>query len=213
MNLADGATWRSGYAADCKSVYGGSIPSVASITPFIAIVLAGLRRRIRVVAYAAAAIQGPGGRVKTAMPRCGCLRQSRDPMTRYIVAYAAGAVTFLVLDLIWLGVVAKDLYQREIGALLLERPLYGPAAVFYLAYLAGILVFAVSPALNAGSWVTAAIYGALFGLMCYGTYDMTNLATLKNWSSTIAVVDMAWGTFLTASAAVTAYLAASRFAV
>ncbi len=132
-------------------------------------------------------------------------------MTRYIAAYATGAVTFLVIDMIWLGVVARDLYRREIGALLLERPLYGPAALFYAFYVVGLVVFAVVPALNAGSWTTAALYGALLGLMCYGTYDMTNLATLKNWSTTIAITDMAWGAVLSATAAVAAYLVASRF--
>ncbi|BBE71369.1 DUF2177 family protein [Oharaeibacter diazotrophicus] len=132
-------------------------------------------------------------------------------MTRLVAAYLAGVGTFLAVDLLWLSVIARDIYRREIGALLLERPLVGPAAAFYLIYVAGVVVFAVNPALSSSNWTTAALYGGLLGMLCYGTYDVTNLATLRNWSSTIVVVDIAWGTLLTAVTATVAYLVAARF--
>lgn len=132
-------------------------------------------------------------------------------MTRYLIAYAAGAVTLFVVDMIWLGYLARDFYQRQLGDLLLERPLYGPAAAFYLVYVVGVVWFAVVPALAGGGWTTALLNGAILGLMCYGTYDMSNLATLKNWPLALTPVDIAWGTFLTALTAVAGYAAASRF--
>lgn len=132
-------------------------------------------------------------------------------MTRLVAAYVAGVATFLTVDLLWLSVIARDIYRREIGTLLLERPLVGPAAAFYLIYVAGVVVFAVNPALASSNWTTAALYGGLLGMLCYGTYDVTNLATLRNWSSTIVVVDIAWGTLLTAATATVAYLVAARF--
>ena len=131
-------------------------------------------------------------------------------MTRFLTAYAAGAVTLFVVDMIWLGYLARDFYQRQLGDLLLERPLYGPAAAFYLVYVVGVVWFAVAPALAGGGWTTALLNGAILGLMCYGTYDMSNLATLKNWPVALVPVDIAWGTVLTALTAAAGYAAASR---
>ncbi len=132
-------------------------------------------------------------------------------MGRYLIAYAASAVTFFVIDLIWLGVVAREFYRRQYGDLLSDQPLYGAAGAFYLAYVVGIVIFAVSPAMETGRWTTALVYGALFGLFCYGTYDMTNLAVIRNWPVQATFVDIAWGTALTATAAVAGYAAVSRF--
>jgi len=129
-------------------------------------------------------------------------------MTVYLVAYVASAVAFLGLDMLWLGLVARDFYRRGYGDMLLEQPLYAPAAGFYMLYVVGIVFFAVMPAVQGGSWLTALGYGALLGLLCYGTYDMTNLATLKGWPVTVAIVDMAWGTVLTGTAALIGFLAA-----
>jgi uncharacterized membrane protein len=125
----------------------------------------------------------------------------------YIFAYFATAVSFLAIDFIWLGFIAKDFYRREIGSLLLEKFNMAAAVGFYLIFVVGILIFAVLPALQAGSWKTALIYGALFGFFTYATYDMTNLATLKGWSVSVVVVDMAWGAFLTGVAALAGYFA------
>lgn len=128
----------------------------------------------------------------------------------WIAAYVASAVTFLALDALWLGVVAQKMYQREFGPLLLEKPNMAAAAVFYALYLVGIVFFAVKPALEAGSWSRALIHGALFGLIAYATYDLTNLATLKGFPFKVVIPDLAWGAFVTSAAAIAGYAATSR---
>jgi uncharacterized membrane protein len=120
------------------------------------------------------------------------------------IAYASTAVVFLVLDAIWLTVMADRLYRPAMGAIMLERFSLAPAAVFYLLYVAGVIVFAVSPAMHTGRWTTALGYGAMLGLMAYATYDLTNQATLKNWSWAVTVADLCWGTFVTAVSAAAA---------
>lgn len=131
---------------------------------------------------------------------------------QYVIAFAATAIVFLVLDMIWLGVVAKDFYQGEIGGLLRANPNLGAAVAFYLLYVAGVVFFAVAPALDGGGFWRALLVGALLGLFAYGTYDLTNLATLEGFTRRMAMIDLAWGTVLTASAASGGYLAAARFA-
>lgn len=126
----------------------------------------------------------------------------------YIVAYVAAAIGFLLLDLLWLGFVAKGFYRQEIGELLLEKFNVIPAIAFYLIFIVGIVIFAIAPALQGGSWRTALVYGALFGFFTYATYDLTNLAVLKGWSPLVTAVDIAWGTFLTGTAAFLGYLTA-----
>ncbi|MCB1475185.1 MAG: DUF2177 family protein [Rhodobiaceae bacterium] len=128
----------------------------------------------------------------------------------YVVAYVVAAIVFLGADFIWLSRVANGFYRQHIGSLLLDQPNFAAAGAFYLLYIAGIVYFAVAPALAGGGLTTALIAGALLGLLAYGTYDMTNLSTLKNWSVTVAVVDIAWGTFLTGLAAVVSYYAVAR---
>lgn len=129
----------------------------------------------------------------------------------YVVAYLSTAVVFFGLDFLWLTRIAIAFYRRSIGDLLLATPNLAAAGTFYLLYIAGIVYFAVLPALTANSVANAAINGALLGLIAYGTYDMTNLSTLKGWSWSVSLVDMAWGAFLTATAAIAGYIAASRF--
>lgn len=126
----------------------------------------------------------------------------------YAVAYVASALGFLVLDILWLRFVALNFYQREIGHLLLEDFNFVAAGLFYLLFIAGVVVFVVVPALQAGSWKTALVLGALFGLVTYATYDLTNLATLKGWSPLVTVVDIAWGAVLTSTSAIIGYFAA-----
>lgn len=128
---------------------------------------------------------------------------------KYVAAYAATLMAFVVVDLIWLGVVAKRFYQAQLGGLLAEKYNFGAAALFYLAYPLGVVVFAVAPTLGAGSWPHAALWGATLGLFAYGTYDLTNLATLRNWPLRLTAVDMFWGTVLTGFAAAIGYLAAA----
>ncbi|MEN3951622.1 DUF2177 family protein [Iodidimonas sp. SYSU 1G8] len=129
----------------------------------------------------------------------------------YVWAYGAAAIVFIVLDLLWLGVIAKGYYHAELGGLL-RQPFNMPAAVvFYLMYLGGVLFFAMVPAIAAQSLKTAALYGFLLGLLAYGTYDLTNLATLKNWPLGLSIVDMIWGGVLTSVCSV-AGVAAARVA-
>lgn len=128
---------------------------------------------------------------------------------RYIAAYIAAGAAFVVLDFLWLAVIAQKLYQREIGGLLLEKPNMVAAVAFYLLYLAGVVFFAVRPALAAGSWTTALVTGAIFGLVAYATYDLTNMATLKGFSWTIVAADLAWGAFVTAAIATAGYFGGS----
>ena len=119
-----------------------------------------------------------------------------------VVAYVSTAIVFLGIDALWLGRVATTYFRGWIGNMMLEQPNFAAAAVFYLVYVAGVVYFAVMPALNGGGWTQAAIAGAILGFIAYGTYDMTNLATLKNWPIIMTVVDMSWGTILTSFAAV-----------
>jgi uncharacterized membrane protein len=127
-------------------------------------------------------------------------------MTRLAVAYAATAIVFCGLDFLWLGFVAKGYYQSQIGALLLSKPNLPVAMAFYALYVAGILVFAVLPALDASAWTRALLYGVLFGFFAYATYDLTNLATLSGWSSGVALLDLAWGSVVTGASATAGYV-------
>ena len=124
-----------------------------------------------------------------------------------LAAYGGTALLFFGLDFLWLTVLGIGFYRAEIGGLLLERPSPAPAAIFYLFYVAGLVGFAVLPADNAGSWVWALLAGVALGLLAYGTYDMTNLATLKGWTLNISLIDLAWGGFLSGSAALAGYFA------
>ena len=128
---------------------------------------------------------------------------------RYIFAYLATAAVFFPVDIIWIGYVAQDFYQSQLGDLMEIK--LAPAIVFYLIYIAGIVVFAVAPALHRRSLAYAAIYGALFGFFCYATYDLTNLATLRGFPAGMVVPDMIWGTVLTATSATGGYLLCTVF--
>lgn len=126
---------------------------------------------------------------------------------RYAVGYLATGIAFGILDYVWLSRVGPGLYRPIIGELMADRPRVGPAAAFYLIYILGILFFAVIPALGEAMGWTALLRGALFGFFAYATYDLTNHATLKVWSTKITLLDMAWGTFVTGAAAWAGYLA------
>lgn len=122
-------------------------------------------------------------------------------MGLYIVAYVATAAVFFGLDFIWLGKVATSFYRSQLGDMMLNRPNFAAAGIFYLIYVAGLVYFAVQPYLSGGSLGQAFLAGAILGLIAYGTYDMTNLATLKNWPLAMSLIDMAWGTVLSGTAA------------
>ncbi|KQZ63653.1 hypothetical protein ASD67_03570 [Sphingopyxis sp. Root1497] len=118
-------------------------------------------------------------------------------MLQAAAGYGFTALIFGILDALWLTKVGPKLYRPEIGELLMDgwRPV--PALIFYALYMLGIQIFAVQPALAAGKWQVAATYGALFGFFCYMTYDLTNHATMKIWSTKITLADIAWGTCAT----------------
>lgn len=122
-------------------------------------------------------------------------------MTTTLTAYATTAVVFFGLDYLWLTNATQSIYRPRIGALLLDQPNFVAAGLFYLLYIAGIVYFAVGPALAGGTFLSAFVSGAILGAIAYGTYDMTNLATLKGWSLSMSLIDMAWGTVLTGTAA------------
>ena len=114
-----------------------------------------------------------------------------------IVSYILTALVFFAIDVVWLGLVAKNMYNRNIGHLMSSQVNWVAAVVFYLAFIVGILVFAVYPSVDRDSLLRAVALGALFGFFTYSTYDLTNLATLKDWPLSITIVDIAWGMVLT----------------
>ena len=123
-----------------------------------------------------------------------------------LAAALATALTMLGLDLLWLGVVAKNFYQDNLAHLLSPAVNWPAALLFYFIYIAGIILFAVKPGLDAQSLGKAALWGALFGFFTYATYDLTNLATLRDWPLKVVAVDIAWGTLLCTLVASGSYL-------
>ena len=114
----------------------------------------------------------------------------------YLKLYLLTIPVFFAIDLLWLGVIAKDLYQKNLGHLLSPEVNWPAAFAFYFIYIAGIILFAVRPALADQSLFKALVWGALFGFFTYATYDLTNLATLKDWPVKIVFIDIAWGVVL-----------------
>ena len=121
--------------------------------------------------------------------------------------YALTALGFFLIDFVWLTVVAQSFYQKHLGHFLREDPIIAAAAIFYLLYLVGVLVFVVLPALEAESWVHALGLGALFGLIAYATFDLTCYALFQGFPTVVVVVDLVWGTVLTASVSLIGYVA------
>jgi len=115
----------------------------------------------------------------------------------YGIAYLSTGLVFLAIDAIWLTLSAQRLYRPLMGDMLLDSFRLVPAALFYLVYVAGVVVFAIAPALASDRWTTALVLGAFLGLFAYSTYDLTNQATLRNWPITVTIADLCWGTFLT----------------
>jgi uncharacterized membrane protein len=125
----------------------------------------------------------------------------------YLKIYLAAFAAFFAIDMIWLGVVARGFYRHQLGFLLREQPNWWAAVAFYLLFLVGLLVFAIVPGLQATSLRKAVLMGAFFGLVTYATYDLTNLATVKNWPWAVTAVDMLWGAVLSAGVTCVGYLA------
>lgn len=129
-------------------------------------------------------------------------------MRDWIFAYLGAAVAMLVLDGAWLTFAAKRLYRPLLGDMLADGFRLAPAAIFYFLYVAGIVILAVAPGLAAGKWTVALTRGLVLGLIAYGTYDLTNQATLRQWSGVVTLADMCWGTILTGAAATAGFYAA-----
>ena len=129
-----------------------------------------------------------------------------------VIAYVATAVVFLALDAVWLTTMADRLYRPALGHLMLQQFAIGPALAFYAIYFTGVVVFAVAPALATGRWQLALGRGALLGLVAYATYDLTNQATLKDWSWHVTLADLVWGTLVTAVSAAAAFGITRRIA-
>ena len=115
---------------------------------------------------------------------------------------------FFAIDMVWLVIVARKFYKKQIGFIMTPDINWIAAIIFYLLFIAGLVVFVISPAIEKQSWLHALLYGAFFGLVTYATYDLTNLATLRDWPVLVTVVDLAWGTVLGAAVSVTTFLIA-----
>jgi uncharacterized membrane protein len=124
--------------------------------------------------------------------------------------YAIALPVFFAIDMVWLGLVAKNFYREQIGALMKPEVNWAAAIIFYLIFIAGLVVFVIAPAMEKGSWTHALLLGALFGLVCYATYDLTNLAVAKDWPLLVTIVDLIWGAVLAASVSTVTYFIAAK---
>lgn len=115
---------------------------------------------------------------------------------RFLIIYLITFAVFIVIDLIWLGFIAKNLYQEHIGFIMSKKPNWVAAIVFYLIFIFGLVYFVINPALDSGNFSEALLRGMLFGFITYSTYDLTNLATLEGWPIKITIIDLIWGTSL-----------------
>lgn len=129
-------------------------------------------------------------------------------MVKYLELYGLTAIVFFAIDFVWLSIATSRIYAPYIGDLLLERPNLPVAAAFYLLYVVGVLYLASLPGYDSGSISQAAIRGAVLGLLAYGTYDLTNLSTLKGWAWQVSAIDMVWGTVLTGTVAAAGFVIA-----
>lgn len=129
----------------------------------------------------------------------------------FIKLYAVSFLVFLAMDMLWLGFVAKNFYSNQLGFLMKAEINWVAAGIFYLLFNIGLVLFVVAPAYEKNSWVHALLFGALFGLITYATYDLSNLATLKDWPLLVTVVDLVWGVTLAASTSTITYFVARKF--
>lgn len=120
-------------------------------------------------------------------------------MVNFLKLYLISFPTLLFVDAFWLGIVAPKFYKTHIGFLMSETPNLLAALIFYLLYIVGLIIFVIQPGLEKNSLINVILMGALFGLVCYATYDLTNLATVKNWPVIVTIVDLIWGTVLSAT--------------
>jgi uncharacterized membrane protein len=131
-------------------------------------------------------------------------------LLKYVGIYLSFLVTLIAIDLVWLLGIAKNLYRNDMGDLMASEPKLIAGLAFYLLYALGVCIFVIIPALSKQSLLYALQYGALFGLFCYMTYDLTNLAVIRDFPTRLALVDIAWGSFVTALTAGFAYWVGNR---
>ena len=127
--------------------------------------------------------------------------------------YAIALPVFFAIDMVWLGLIAKNFYAKQIGFLMKSDVNWIAAMIFYLLFIAGLVVFVIAPALEQRSWMSALLLGALFGLITYATYDLTNLATIKSWPLLVTLVDLAWGTTLAAVVSIVSFGIAGKLGI
>ena len=132
-------------------------------------------------------------------------------MFMFIKLYSIALPFFLAIDMLWLGLVAKNFYRNQIGFLMKSEINWPAALIFYLLFIAGLVVFVITPAIEKNSWRHALLFGALFGLVTYATYDLTNFATLKDWPLLVTVVDLAWGAALAACVSTATYFIGRKY--
>ena len=131
-------------------------------------------------------------------------------MLKYFAVYFSFLLSLIIIDLIWLLGIARNLYRDEMGSLMASEPKLWAGLAFYLLYALGASIFVILPAISKQSWIFAAQYGALLGLFCYMTYDLTNLAVIRDFPMRLAFVDIAWGSAVTALSATIAYWVGNR---
>lgn len=128
---------------------------------------------------------------------------------QFLKVYALTLVIFFLVDIVWLGVISKKLYKEYLGHLMAPNVNWAAALVFYFLFIAGLVFFVIMPAIEKGDLMYAITVGAFFGLITYGTYDLTNLATLEDWPLNITIIDLIWGTFLNAATSGITYFVAT----
>jgi uncharacterized membrane protein len=128
----------------------------------------------------------------------------------FIKLFFIALAAFFAIDMVWLVFVAKSFYQKHLGFIMRPDVNWIAAIIFYLLFIAGLVLFVITPAVEKHSWTHALIYGALFGLITYATYDLTNLATLKDWPVLVTIVDLAWGMVVSTTVSVVTYIIVAR---
>jgi len=129
----------------------------------------------------------------------------------FIKLYLIALPIFLGIDMVWLTLIAKNYYAKQLGYLMAKNPNFIAAIIFYLIFIAGLIFFVITPALDKKMWTQALIAGIFFGLVTYATYDLTNLATVKDWPFIVTIVDLLWGMFVSGAVSVATYFLAIKF--
>lgn len=124
----------------------------------------------------------------------------------YLKIFGVALVIFFAIDLLWLGLIAKNLYSKYLGFIMAPKVKWVAAIIFYVLFVIGLAFFVIHPAIDKGSWNYALLAGMFFGFITYATYDLTNLATLKDWPIVITIIDLAWGSFLGGTVSILTFL-------